>query len=1012
MSRIASLLKIRAGEGRLAALVSLLFACVQAGQGMGDNAASALFLLRFGVNYLPYLFIAAGALTFVVTMAYSAGLGRIEKGRFFMRLLAGSALLLLVEPLEILLDLPFLYPTVWLTMTCLGGILGTFVWNAAGEVCDARQARRLFPLFTSAGILGSVAGNAITGITAKALGTENLLVLYAALLAGAYYLTRRIARSYFLEVRATPRETGTLLVDLRGGYDFVRGSGLVRLAAYSAVLFSVLFFSVTYPFSRAVTAAFQDEAQVAGFLGLFNGVTTAATFLVSLLLANRIFARLGIVNGVMLMPLTYLLSFAIFAARYDLAGASAARFAQLVILGGVAGTAWNAMFNVVPSQKRGQVFAFINGVPSQAGVMLSGVLLIIADRVLTVGQIFLMGGLVALACAALVWRMRRAYAQALVDALRAGRLEVFTPGVNTFAGLQGDAAALGAAVQALGDPKPTTRRLAAQILGRMGVASAGPALVERLADTDGDVRAAAIEALAALGRADSLAAIRPHLDDPEDAVRRQALAALGTFQQSEDGLCEKLAGMLRNDPSAGVRLQAAVTLGRLGSAERALAGLLERLRSAESGERAGVLAAMTELAPSLGRPLDEAPLLDALEDPSPAVRRAAAGALAFARDGAASPALAARLADLDSTVREAAAASLRSHGSGSRAIVLDILHLDGPGVDAALDALPPGDEELFPRLREYAQREIQRARLLRDAAASLPAGGGALGFLHFQLRRQQAASEGRLIKMVGLFGNTQAMELVRKGLSGSQGEHRAAALEALDTIGDRQVAGDIVALLESGATASAPGAALELLIRAGDPWLRVLAICSVPELGLRELVPALQIFRTDPDALVREAAQRSLFRLEVEKPVDTLKTVSILERILLLREVPIFSELSPEDLKHIAEIAQEEWFPKDTCIVRQGEQGSLMYVIVDGTLEVRHSRDGREEVLAQRGPGDFVGEMAIIDSAPRAASLCALTDLRLLTIDDETFRGILRERPEVSFGMLRTLSRRLREIQR
>ena len=51
MSRIASLLKIREGEGRLVALVSLLFACVQAGQGLGENAASALFLLRFGVNY-------------------------------------------------------------------------------------------------------------------------------------------------------------------------------------------------------------------------------------------------------------------------------------------------------------------------------------------------------------------------------------------------------------------------------------------------------------------------------------------------------------------------------------------------------------------------------------------------------------------------------------------------------------------------------------------------------------------------------------------------------------------------------------------------------------------------------------------------------------------------------------------------------------------------------------------------------------------------------------------------
>ena len=125
MGRLASLLKIRPGEGRLVALVALLFACLQAGQGLGDNSASALFLLRFGVDFLPYMFIAVGALTFIVTLAYSAGLGRYQKGRFFTGLIAGSALLILLERLAILFSFSFLYPTLWLTVNCLGGILGT-----------------------------------------------------------------------------------------------------------------------------------------------------------------------------------------------------------------------------------------------------------------------------------------------------------------------------------------------------------------------------------------------------------------------------------------------------------------------------------------------------------------------------------------------------------------------------------------------------------------------------------------------------------------------------------------------------------------------------------------------------------------------------------------------------------------------------------------------------------------------------------------------------------------------
>jgi ATP/ADP translocase len=189
------------------------------------------------------------------------------------------------------------------------------------------------------------------------------------------------------------QEKSNLWKDLRAGFDYVRFSPLLRLIAYASILFSILFFSVAFPFNKVVTASFSDEARVAGFFGSFNSITTAATFLVSLFLASRIYTRLGIINGVFSLPVTYIFCFAVFASRYELSGAAIARFTQLVILSGVAGTAWNALFNVVPSQKRGQVLAFNNGVPSQIGVALSGILLIVAERVLTIQQIFVMGTL-------------------------------------------------------------------------------------------------------------------------------------------------------------------------------------------------------------------------------------------------------------------------------------------------------------------------------------------------------------------------------------------------------------------------------------------------------------------------------------------------------------------------------------------------------------------------------------------------------------------------------------------
>jgi hypothetical protein len=207
-----------------------------------------------------------------------------------------------------------------------------------------------------------------------------------------------------------------------------------------------------------------------------------------------------------------------------------------------------------------------------------------------------------------------------------------------------------------------------------------------------------------------------------------------------------------------------------------------------------------------------------------------------------------------------------------------------------------------------------------------------------------------------------------------------------------------------------PSDVIAILLKSTEPWLRILGLRSTSELRLREYIPLLHQLKSGSDTLLREAALGALNQFGEEKLMDTLKTVSILERILLLREIPIFADLSPEDLKLVAETAREEWYPQNTVIFRQGDEGNMMFVIVEGNVQVLRTVNGIEQVLAQRSAGDFVGEMAILESAPRSATLCAQTDVRVLAIDGETFKGILRERPEVSFAVLRSVSRRLREM--
>jgi CRP-like cAMP-binding protein len=150
--------------------------------------------------------------------------------------------------------------------------------------------------------------------------------------------------------------------------------------------------------------------------------------------------------------------------------------------------------------------------------------------------------------------------------------------------------------------------------------------------------------------------------------------------------------------------------------------------------------------------------------------------------------------------------------------------------------------------------------------------------------------------------------------------------------------------------------------------------------------------------------------MDGEVKMKTMKTLSTLERILLLREVPMFSKLSPEDLEKIAEIAQEQLFLSRAVLCREGDPGNTLFIIVSGRVDVIITAGKKESVIASRGPGEFVGEMAILESAPRSATLRARGEVRVMVIEGESFNAILLDRPEVSISVLRHMSSRVRQL--
>jgi len=127
-----------------------------------------------------------------------------------------------------------------------------------------------------------------------------------------------------------------------------------------------------------------------------------------------------------------------------------------------------------------------------------------------------------------------------------------------------------------------------------------------------------------------------------------------------------------------------------------------------------------------------------------------------------------------------------------------------------------------------------------------------------------------------------------------------------------------------------------------------------------------------------------------------------------LIDVPLFAGLSKRHLRHIAGLCEEVQFAEGTSLAEEGKPGDSFYVLLEGEAKV--IRSGRR--LDRLIPGDFFGEIALIDGGPRTASVVATTPVTTLTISRKRFRKMLEEDASIVLAMLEELAKRLRNNER
>jgi len=1061
-------LRIRPGEGRRTALLFTHLLLVSAVFVLGRTVRDTLFLSRYPIRWLPWMFVFYGIASSVTVVVYARYADRVARHKQIV----ASALIGIVTYVAtwalIRAGVTLVYPVFYVWTEVVANLFVVQFWTLANDLHDARAAKRLFGTIGAARMLGVVLVGLGAGAAVRAIGTAQLLFVLAGLMAGIAVIALALAREPRVEAGfragAQPRRRGRAPRILADPY--VRTLALLMLLVFVALTIG------DYQFKRIARATYQEDA-LARFFSLFYAGAGTVAFIFQLVATPRILSRLGVAAGMTVMPTVFGTASAVLLFLPRLGVATVMKFADNGFQYGIHETTLQALYIPFAPEVKARTRAFLDAVVKPLSYGMGGLALVFLAPHLGVEQLAYVSVPVVVLWLALIPLVKRRYTRALEATLSArGALALDHEFLL-------DSDGRGVLVSALETGTPRQALIALEQLGGERTAPVADAVAKLAMHVDPQVRTAALYRLAWMGGADPEAA-RGALGDPDPRVRAAAAAAHAAL--ARDDAVDALAPLLA-DRAPDVRVAALAGLLKHGGVEGGIVGGAELGRLLASGlgdDRIAAARALRHLGASAYHPLRRL-----LADPSAAVRRAAVKSAPGVADPRLVPVLLALLGDRAVAYR--AGQALVAIGKPAVAPLAAMLTDDGAPravrleVPRILSRIPheetyralraqAGATDSHLRLRIFAalsrlRRELRRPSEplawieqqvvleARETYANLAGWARARADYEtpllaevFETRERRA--ERRVLRILELRYDHDPLKLVREHLHDPA--RRANALEALDALLDPSLrplvlpfvdeapleekvarAGALappqvpepaeflatgcrhpnpyVSLLALDALASRhdpAGARAALpLLRHPDPLVRegaVIALAAGDAARAREALPSLRI---DPDAIVARTAAVALARLEDRTgPEDHM--YSTVEKILFLKSAPVFERVSGEDLAPLARVAEVEVFTAGQVLAQEGEPGDAIYVIVRGRVRISH--DGHE--LATNGPGDTVGEMSVLDEAPRSATATAIEETEVLRIGNEEFYEILHEQVEIAEGVIRVLADRVRRL--
>ncbi|MEO0540235.1 MAG: cyclic nucleotide-binding domain-containing protein [Cyanobacteria bacterium P01_A01_bin.105] len=1010
---------------------------------------NSLFVSYVGASHLPLAFVLIGLCSIPAYILFSQVVDRYSRPVLFRWVLLASIAIALALRFVLNLGSPVGYYALLIAVF--------FQWDFHNNVLypslltdyfTTLEYKRYAPYIGMAQAAGTLLGGGLTTVLSQYFRTRDLLMV----LPVVFFIA--IAQLLYLEnsqrrLNKIKAEDVGIVESLRSFPDLVQRYPLALFLAGSSFLLVMIYLSSEFLWFTIYGENFTDQ-QLTGFLGLMRILISVVQVAVIYGVTRPLLKNVGVARLNAVYPLTTLASFGALLANFGLPSAIALHVNGDALYKAINLPVHQLNYNAIPREFIGRIRTLSDGVIYAVGLTLVGLLLWLGEHTLTLPQIT--AGVTGLTVLFLLVRipMGRFYANGLEEMIRSNSLSL-----DEF-----DAVSIPVTPQSadavrelLTDPDRYTQLKGLELAARMGSPEAFLAEVEALLPTaDEGLYGAAIALFTQSPQV--LEHFQQQLQNPDLPVRQQAFAAeillinrglpapdslqtwgdrpepaLQLLAAVADSLCSS--GDLR--ASGGLHSPTVPWPAELDSftariltrivAHRGTADLMPLIPQVVlSQENPEVILAGLEALLPLAQQNDQeiaAIAVGQVTHANPLVRMTAYDLLRVTRCRDPLQRVGDGLGDEDPRVRQKAAVALAAYRRAGLAIAKDKLKDPSPEVvNTAITAIGRvrtkyASNLLFdylgPDYRQLARTRQWQQRLPDDPNWE-------------PLRAAIQDYHDRLIQKVlfilSALGHARTVNSVNRLLATQDQSELENAIEALASLSHRRFVQPLMPLLEARVSPPAPRRpqptaqptpqwlrtkGYQLLLEAlesKDRWLKTGALIAL------SVVPSALV--NDPDPFVKQVASQIFGTLEP----STLSANTAMNRLLLLKNVALFKNLSLDELLLIDKGLEQTQVLAGETIFAEGDWGAHLFIVADGTVQLVKAIDGDPRELKQVSKEQYFGEIALFDDAPRWDSAIALTDCILLKLEKNRFLSLITQRPHIILEICRFLSQRLRETDK